>query len=389
MIEMTGFKIGVIGAGFIGPIHIEAIRRIPGLEIVAIAGRNDDKAKKYAKKHCIPKSYGRWRDLIKDPDVEVIHNCTPNHLHYEINKSVIEAGKPLIAEKPLALNSRQSAELLELAFEKQVPNMVCFTYRMYPVIQQMKAMVAHGDIGKPWFVWGSYLQDWLFYQNDYNWRVDPRYSGSTRTIGDIGSHWCEIAQFVTMQRIESVCGNFGKVWDTRLDESKSPTEKVDVKTEDFATVLLKFSNGLIGNFSTSQISAGRKNYIHLEVTGSNCSVSWNHEDAERLWVGYRDKMNIHSLRDGLKFYPEAERFCHYSVGHPQGYSSGFKNLFIAFYDYLKTNPVWGKNEPDFPSFWEGHKSMLITDAIVESVEKNKWVDVDYSSLKIKKIEVVV
>jgi len=377
---MRHFKIGVIGAGFIGPIHIEAIRRIPGLDIVAISDRNEDLAKEDGDKYCIDKTYGDWRKLIDDPEVEVIHNCTPNHLHFDINKAVINAGKPLISEKPLALTSAESYELFKLSIDKKIPNQVCFTYRMYPVIQQMKAMVDHGDVGKPWFVWGSYLQDWLFYQTEYNWRVDPKFSGPTRTIADIGSHWCEIAQFVTGQRIESACANFGLVWEKRLDTSNLQPIEVDVKTEDFATVLLKFSNGLIGNFSTSQISAGRKNHINLELTGSNCSISWNHEDAERLWIGFRDKMNIFSLRDGTKFYPEVEKYCHYSVGHPQGYSSGFKNLFIAFYDYLDKKKVWGVDTPDFPTFEEGHRSLLIADAIFESSKQGKWIDVNYSSL---------
>lgn len=383
---MQHYQIGVIGAGLIGPLHIEAIRRIPGLEVVAIADQNDELAKYDAEKFSIPKAYGDWRKLIEDPEVDVIHNCTPNHLHYEINKASINAGKPIISEKPLALNSDQSAELMQLANKNKVPNEVCFTYRMYPVIQQMKAMVEHGDVGSPWFIWGSYLQDWLFYQTDYNWRVDPKFSGPTRTIADIGSHWCEIAQFVSMQKIESVCANFGKVWNTRIDESDERNKKKNVETEDFATVMLKFSDGALGSFSSSQISAGRKNYIHLEVTGSKCSVSWNHEDAERLWIGNRDKMNVHTLRDGLKFYPEAERFCHYPVGHPQGYSSGFKNLFIAFYDYLDANKTWEEDDPDFPSFWEGHQSLLIVDAILSSVNNKKWAGVDYSSLNQRESE---
>jgi predicted dehydrogenase len=373
-------KVGVIGAGFIGPLHVESLRRIGGVEVIALADQNGDLAKKNALKMSIPHYYGDWQDLISNPEIQVIHNCTPNFMHYEINKSALEAGKPLVAEKPVGMNSIESADLLRLANVNSVPNEVCFVYRMYPVIQQMKAMVEVDQVGEPWLITGAYVQDWLFAQTDYNWRVDPALSGPSRAVADIGSHWFEIAQFVVNQEIVAVCSNFETCWKTRKVFIDGKTEEVPIKTEDFATVLVRFSDGAIGTFYTSQVSAGRKNYIQLEVNGSKCSISWNHEDAERLWIGHRDKPNEMVFKNSALFLPQAQQYCSYPVGHPEGYSSGFKNLFQAFYSYLLSGRYWGKDKTNFPTFWEGHRSMLILEAIIKSAQQNCWIDVDFRTL---------
>ncbi len=370
----------MIGAGFIGPLHVESLRRLHDIEIVGIADQNGDLAKRNAEKLSIPNYYGDWQELVRNPDIQVVHNCTPNYLHYEINKAVIEAGKPLVAEKPLGMSPAESEELLRLANANRVPNEVCFVYRMYPVIQQMKAMVEMGDVGHPWLVTGASVQDWLFAQTDYNWRVDPLQGGPSRVIADIGSHWCEIAQFVAGQNINAVCADFETCWKTRKVARGGDFEEVPVKTEDFATVMVRFSNGALGNFYTSQVSAGRKNYIQLEVNGSKSSIAWNHEYAELLWIGHRDEPNQTTLKNNVLFHPQVQSYCNYSAGHPEGYSSGFKNLFKAFYGYLHSGNQWGKGKTDFPTFWEGHRSMLILDAIIKSAQQRAWVEVDYRSL---------
>jgi len=382
--EERPIRVGVIGAGFVGPIHIESLRRIGGIEVVALADQNGDLAKKNASKMSIPHYYGDWQDLIRNPKIQVIHNCTPNFLHYEINKSALEAGKPLVAEKPVGMNSKESEDLLRLANISNVPNEVCFVYRMYPAIQQMKAMVEVDQVGKPWLITGAYAQDWMFAQTDYNWRIDPALSGPSRTVADIGSHWCEIAQFVANQEIVAVCSNFETCWKTRLVSNEGKTEEIPVRTEDFATILLRFSDGAIGTFYTSQVSAGRKNFIQLEVNGSKCSISWNHEDAERLWIGHKDRPNEIIFKNSSLFHPQAQPYCHYPVGHPEGYSSGFKNLFQEFYSYLRSGNFWGKDKVNFPTLWEGHRSMLILDAIIKSAQQNCWVDVDLQTLPARK-----
>jgi predicted dehydrogenase len=377
---MDTIKVGIIGAGFIGPIHIESLRRVSGIEVVALADQNGDLAKKNAEKLSIPRYFGSWQELVQDPEVQVVHDCTPNFLHYEINKAVLEAGKPLVVEKPVGLTSTESEDLMKLAKSNGVPNEVCFVYRMYPVIQEMRSMVEAGDVGTPWMVTGAYAQDWLFYQTDYNWRIDPVLSGPSRVVADIGSHWCEIAQFVSKQNIVAVCADFETVWKTRKSGQVSGLENSPIQTEDLATVLVRFSNGATGSFYTSQVSAGRKNYIQLEVNGSQCSIAWNHEDAERLWIGHRDEPNNLTLKNSILFHPQAQEFCNYSAGHPEGYSSGFKNLFKVFYGFLRSGRRWGEETPNFPTLWEGHRSMLILDAIIKSAHQQCWVKVDYSSL---------
>ena len=354
---------------------------------MALADRNGDLARKSAESMSIPKYYGDWQELISDPEIEVIHNCTPNNLHFEINKFALKAGKPVVSEKPLGTTSRESLELLQTANQLDVPNEVCFTYRMYPVIQQMKAMVEAGEVGRPWIVWGAYLQDWLWAETDYNWKVNPVYSGPTRAMADIGSHWCEIAQFVTGQNIISVCADFGifhpnrKVMYKGDQKGQEQTwEEIPIKTEDYGAVLMHFSNVAMGTFSVSQVSAGRKNYIALEVNGSGGSIAWNQEDPEKLWIGKRDTPNMFIMKNSNLFHEQARQYCHYPVGHPEGYSTGFKNLFQAFYNNLRSSVHWTAHQPDFPTFWEGHRSMLVIDALLTSAKEHCWVDVDFGSL---------
>jgi predicted dehydrogenase len=376
-------KVGVIGAGFIGPLHIESLRRLGGIEVVAVADQNGDLAKKTATSMFIPKSYGDWHDLVADPEVNVIHNCTPNNLHFEINKAILNAGKPVVSEKPLGFSSIESSELLRLSTQLGVPNLVCFTYRGYPAVQQMHAMASSGELGKLWIVSGTYLQDWLWAETDYSWKIDSTICGPSRVMADIGSHFFEISQFITGQNIISVCADFETFYPKRKKNNHndpSGYESISIHTEDYGSLLLHFSDGMHGSFSASQVSAGRKNYLGIEINGSGSSFAWNNEDAEKLWIGHRDNPNMQMMKDKTIFHEQAQPYCHYPVGHPEGFSSGFKNLFQDFYTYLRSGASWQPHPANFPSFWEGHRSMLVLDAVIESARKHAWVDVDLSSL---------
>ncbi len=380
-------KAGVIGAGFIGPVHVESLRRLGNVDVVALADHNHDLAYQNAHAMSIPKSYGDWQELILDPDVEVVHNCTPNNIHFEINKAALQAGKPIVSEKPLAMNSQESAELLQLSTRLGVPNEVCFTYRMYPIVQQMKSMVECGEVGQPWIVWGSYLQDWLWAETDYHWKANPVYCGPTRVMADIGSHWCEVAQFVSGQNIVSVCAEFGIFHPTRkairkdsLAGHEAVWENIPITTEDYGAVLVDFSNGMKGTYLVSQVSAGHKNDLSLEINGSGCSIGWNQEDPERLWIGRRDEPDMVIVKDNKLLHDNVRQYSHYPVGHPEGFSTGFKNLFQAFYKFLRSDSSWQPHPKEFPTFWEGHRSMLIIDAILTSAKERRWVDVDFSTL---------
>jgi predicted dehydrogenase len=297
---MGQLTIGIIGMGFIGASHIEAARRIGGVRVGAVADANVELAKRRAEEYGIPRCYADADEMIADPDIQAIHNCTPNHLHFPINEKIIRAGKHLFSEKPLGKTSAESAAMLRLLREH--PDVIAgvnFCYRMNPLIQDAKNRVRDGEIGTPYLVHGQYLQDWLLYDTDYNWRVESAFGGPSRCVADIGSHWMDLAQCVLGSRIVEVCAATRIVLPVRKKSLKpvetfskaeqGPFEEVPVDTEDYAGALLRFENGVTGLFQCSQVSAGRKCNIALEIDGSEASFAWQHETSDRMWKGYRDR----------------------------------------------------------------------------------------------------
>jgi len=385
---MERIRAAVIGTGFIGPAHIEALKRIGGVDVVAVASVEPDKAKEIADEFSISKVYSDWTEVVADGDVQVIHNCTPNNLHYQVNRAAIVAGKHIVSEKPLTLNSRESAELVRLAKAKGVVNAIDFNYRFYPLIQQAREMVRRGELGKIFLVHGHYLQDWLFYETDWNWRVDAKVGGASRAVADIGSHWCDLTQFVTGLRVESVFAELVTVHKRRTKPahaietfrernsgSDGRSKQVAVNTEDMGIVILKFDNGTRGVFTVSQVSAGRKNYQSFEIDGSAKSISWNQEEPNQMWVGYREKANEILLKDPSLMNSGARKYAHYPGGHPEGYPDGLKNFLGNVYEFIrsKRNPV--KERPEFPTFEDGHFEMKLVEAVLKSNKTKKWVSV--------------
>ena len=291
---MEKIKVGIIGTGFIGPTHIEAIRRLGFVEVVALAETSQEQAERKAAELGIPKAYGDYREMLSDSEIQVVHNCTPNHVHFAINKEIILAGKHVISEKPLAMNSEESAELLALAQKQGVVHGVNFNYRQHASVQNLRAKIANGDLGKVNLVHGSYLQDWLLYETDFNWRLAPEVGGKSRAVADIGSHWCDTVQFVTGKKIVEVFADLATVIPVRKKAigsvatfSTQSTEDVEyedvsINTEDYASVLVRFEDGSRGVFTVSQVSAGRKNRLSFEINGSKSSVYWNQEEPEKL-----------------------------------------------------------------------------------------------------------
>ena len=343
---MTVIKVGVIGMGFIGATHIDTLRRIGGVEVVAVADVFLASAQRIAEQYGIPKAYGNVDELINDPEVQVVHNCTPNHLHLEINSKIIRAGKHIFSEKPLATSAAESAQMVELL--KDYPDTVAgvnFCYRMNALVQDARQRIAAGEIGRPYLIHGNYLQDFLLFDTDYNWRVEPEYAGPSRCIGDIGSHWMDLAQTMVGSRITEVCANTV----IALPIRKKPTTQVatfstntdveyeekEVRTEDYAGVLLKFENGASGVFQCSEISAGRKNYIEIEVDGSKASFHWQQERSDQMWKGNRDTNNEEIIRNPNFVAPQARRYAHLAAGHPEGWNDAFRNNLSAFYDFIR------------------------------------------------------
>ena len=384
---MKKIKVGVIGTGFIGPAHIEALRRVGGIEINAIASNEKEKADKIAEDFNIAKSYSSWEELINDKEIEVVHNCTPNNLHFEINKAAILAGKHIVSEKPLTISSSESEELLKLVKEKKVVNAINFNYRFYPLIQHAKRLFEKNEMGNVYLVHGNYLQDWLFYQTDYNWRLESNISGKSRAMADIGSHWCDLIQFITGLKIKKVFANLSTIHQKRKrpkgsvetfkskEESFNETEEIVIDTEDAGSVLLQFDNGAQGVFMVSQVSAGRKNHLWFEIDASKKSVAWNQEEPNKMWIGYREKSNEILIKDPSLLDDEAKRYAHYPGGHPEGYPDGPKNLFINVYDFIRSGKDPINDEKDFPTFEDGHWENKIVEAVLKSNKKQKWVDV--------------
>ncbi|WP_071392742.1 Gfo/Idh/MocA family protein [Bacillus tuaregi] len=384
---MEKIKVGVIGTGFIGPTHIEAIRRLGFVEVVGLAETNQEAAEKKVAELGIPKAFGDYREMLQDPEIQVIHNCTPNHLHFQITKEIILAGKHVVSEKPLAMNSEESAELVALAKQHGVVHGVNFNYRQFASVQNLQAKIANGDFGKINIVHGGYLQDWLLYETDFNWRMNPDIGGKSRAVADIGSHWCDTVQYVTGKKIVEVFADLATVIPIRKkpksavatfstqDPSKIEYEDVPIETEDYASVLVRFEDGSRGVFTVSQVSAGHKNNLHFEIAGSKCSASWNQEEPEKVWFGYRDKPNEVLLADASLFAAEARGAIHHPGGHNEGWPDALKNMMKNYYSFIRDGKSLATDKPNFATFEDGHISMCITDAILESNEKQQWVKV--------------
>ncbi len=381
---MSDINAAIIGTGFIGPAHLEALQRIGGVKVVAIASNEPEKAHALAGRFSIPNVYDRWEDVVADKRVQVVHNCTPNNLHFAINAAAIREGKHILSEKPLTMTSAESAELLTLARNRGIVHGINFNYRFYPLVQHARSMVRSGELGRVYLVHGYYLQDWLFHHTDFNWRLDPSVSGASRAVADIGSHWFDLVQFITGLKITSVCATLAIVHPTRVrpagpvetfSQARSPGEETAMSTEDAATVMLRFDNGAIGAVTVSQVSAGRKNYEWFEIDGSKVAISWNQEEPNTLWVGHRDRANESLIKDPSLLSDEAREYAHYPGGHPEGYPDGPKNLFLRFYEAIRR----GKGSPgttaDFPTFEDGHRENLIVDAVLESNRSRQWADV--------------
>ncbi len=382
---MSKLKVGVIGTGFIGPAHIEALRRLGNIDVIALADVDEETAKTKAAMLNVENYYGDYRKLLADSNITAVHICTPNNLHYKMSKEALQAGKHVICEKPLAISSDQAEELVKLAAEKKLANAVHFNFRYYPLMRQVKMMVEKGEFGKLFAVHGSYLQDWLFYPTDYNWRLEPELSGKSRAIADIGSHWIDLIEYVTGLKIIEVFADFATFHKTRKKPLKpletyagkllKPEDYKDIKinTEDYATVLFHFNNDAHGVLTVSQVAAGRKNRLYFEMDGSKKAVSWDSEKPNHIWLGRRDGSNEEMLKDPSLVYPEVRNLIGFPGGHNEGFPDTSKQLFKEFYTYIAAGDT--EATPSFPTFKAGLRELVLCEKIMESNEQRKWVSV--------------
>ncbi|MDQ1088373.1 MULTISPECIES: Gfo/Idh/MocA family protein [unclassified Siphonobacter] len=381
---MTKIKVGVVGTGFIGPAHIEALRRLPNVEVAALCEVTSELAAAKAAQLGIARSY-TFDELLQQEDIQVVHICTPNFLHYSQSKAALLAGKHVVCEKPLAKDLHEAEELVELAAQTGLVNAVHFNLRYYPLARQMKAMQEKGELGEVYSIMGSYLQDWLFYETDYSWRLEPDKSGNSRAIADIGSHLMDIIEYITGLKTVEVLADFNIIHKTRKKPLK-PVETysgkmlqpedyadIDITTEDHANVLLRFNNGNRGVITVSQVSAGRKNQLKLEIAGSKQTFAWNSEAPNELWIGKRDGNNQVLMRDPSLVHPEVRSIITFPGGHNEGFADTSKQMFKEVYAAVEAGKM--PENPTFPTFADGYRELLICEKILESNQKQAWVQI--------------
>lgn len=376
-------NVGIIGSGFIGPAHIEALRRLGFVQVVALCDGTLEQAQEKAQALNIPHAYGNVEELLAHPDLHVVHNCTPNHLHAQINRQILRAGKHVFSEKPLCMTPEEARELVELAERAGVVHGVSFVYRQFAMVRQAQSMMREGSLGRLFASHGSYLQDWMLLDTDYNWRVDAALGGASRAVADIGSHWCDTVQFISGRQIVEVMADLSIVWPTRkanvagnstfTQEDSAVFENKAVTTEDFGSVLFRFDDGSKGCFSVSQVSAGRKNRLSFEINGSEKSVAWDQEVPQQLWIGHRSQANQTLSDDPGLMNRDAADSAHFPGGHIEGWPDAFKNMMAQFYRAVQTGVMPVK--PLFATFYDGANVMYIIDAIVKSHQQQRWVSV--------------
>ena len=381
----NSLQVGVVGTGFIGPAHVEALRRL-GIHVVGIVGSSPDRAQPKADALRLDRVYASVEELLADPQIDVVHITSPNHLHYPQVKAALEAGKHVVCEKPLAMDSKESAELVALAQAKGLVNAVNFNIRFYPLAHHARSLVQSGEIGDVYIVQGSYLQDWLLYATDWNWRLEPGLGGEMRAVADIGSHWLDLMTFITGKRIEAVCADFHTFLPVRqkpktaIDtftgklQAAVETEPQPIHTEDYATIMLRFAGGARGVVTVSQVSAGRKNRLYFEIDGAKSSLVWDSERPNELLIGHRERPNELLLKDPSLLSAEARQFASYPGGHNEGFPDTFKQLYTAIYRYIEKGDFTVPT--DFPTFADGHYELQLGEAILQSARTERWVKVE-------------
>ena len=380
---MKKLRACIVGVGFVGAAHIEALRRIGNVEIVAVCDKPDPQKK--AEANFIPKGYEDYRRMLDEEKPDVVHICTPNDSHYEIAMYAMQRGISIVCEKPLTRTLDEARTLADYAKAHNIVTAVNFNCRFYPQILQAKAMVASGELGEIRTITGGYLQDWLFLDTDYSWRLEPEVSGESRTFADIGSHWIDIAESVTGLKAIEVFADFETFHNTRKKPLKpvdsfsgmalrpEDYEEVPITTEDFCIALFRFDNGAIGNCTVSQSYAGRKNQIQLSLSGSKRSLLWDSDNSNELWIGCREQFNQTATKDPSILSPLARTAIGYPGGHVEGYPDTFKQGFHAMYAAIGAKDT-GKHV--FADFEDGYRKMAIVDAVVRSSKSGGWVKIE-------------
>lgn len=370
----------VIGTGFIGSVHLGALRRL-GVRVQGVLGSSAARGTDRAAALGVGQAYDTLESLLSDPGVDVVHVTSPNHLHYPQVKAILAAGKHVVCEKPLAMTSAESAEMVALARASGRICAVCYNIRFYPLNQQARGMVAAGELGEIRFVSGSYHQDWLAKDTDWNWRLEADQGGVLRSVGDIGTHWVDLTSFITGLKASAVLAELATLIPKRqkptgpvetFAAASGATETAEIATDDVATILIRYANGARGVMSTSQISFGRKNALQWEIAGSRAGAAWHSETPDHLWIGHRDAPNQILQRDFSLMNPLGTA----AAVLPPGHVEGFFDSFHAFFRQVYSDVAAGRRRPEstYAGFEDGHYEMVFCDAVLASAREGRWVD---------------
>ena len=372
-------RTAIFGTGFMGRVHLEALRRVEHVEVAAISGRNTAAADKLGSAFNVPRLSAE--EILRDPSIQALHICTPNAQHFPMAKQALLAGKHVLCEKPLAVSSAEAQELVALAAQRNLRNCVCHNLRYYPVVQHIRRLREDGDLGEILVVQGTYSQDWLLYETDWNWRVSSKGGGPSRCMADVGSHWFDMAEHLTGLRVTALCADLQTFHATRKQPrgpvetfanklaSERETTDTPVDTEDMGAVVFRMGRAR-GAMTASQVSAGRKNRLSIEIYGTKAGVAWDQERPDELWIGQRDTPNRIIIKDPALLKPGAQPFADLPGGHSEGYDDTFKQVFRRFYGSI-ADPAAPR---DYPQFSDGLRQLVILDAELQSTRARQWID---------------
>ena len=379
---MERIRTAVIGTGFMGRVHLEALRRVENVDVVEVAATSQDKARAAGAGYNVLNVTGDWHDVINDPSIDAVHITTPNVSHFPIVKAALEAGKHVLCEKPLAMSVEEAQILTDLVAAKKLRGGLCHNLRYYPMVQQMRRMREAGELGEILVAQGTYSQDWMLYDTDWNWRVDEKTSGPSRVMADIGSHWFDMVEHITGLRVTSLCADLQIFHPTRKRPKRNvesftgklPTaedvDQIPVNTEDFGAVVFRLGELARGAMTASQVSAGRKNGLSVEIYGTKASVTWNQERPDELWIGNRNTPNQTIVKDPSLLLASAAGYADLPGGHSEGYDDTFKQVFRRFYASIADPSA----SVEYPQIADGLRQMKILDAELLSSKNRSWVD---------------
>jgi predicted dehydrogenase len=382
---MRRVKTALVGGGFMGKVHAEGIRRLGYVDIAAVTSSSEQAARRFGESIGVEKTTGDYQTILNDSSIEAVHVCTPNALHYPQSKAAIEAGKAVLCEKPLTMSVAEAEEMVNIASQKNVANCVNHNLRYYPVVQHVRRMIENGDLGEILVVQGTYSQDWLLYDTDWNWRIDAKANGALRVMGDIGSHWMDLVQHLTGMKITALCADLQIIHKTRKKPKGSietftgkllkPEDynEVPIDTEDFGAVLLHLGDRARGAFTVSQVNSGCKNRFQMEIYGTKCGVMWNQEKPDELWIGHRNRPNELIMKDPALLRDAAAAYADLPGGHSEGYDDTHKQVFKRFYKKIVDPSV----SVEYPTFADGLHGMRLLKKVIESSQKRAWVDTKF------------